>query len=171
MILKKRLLALILMLSLLSAARAEAGGVVRLHVIAADDSPRAQALKLKVRDAALEAAREMLSDVSDADEAWTAVNENRAALETACRAAARENGCAEPVRCETGVFPFPERRYGHLTLPAGDYRALRVVIGAGEGRNWWCVLYPSLCYPDGKDPSEIEFHSAIWDWFRGLFGT
>ena len=67
------------------------------------------------------------------------------------------------------MFEFPDRRYGGVFVPAGDYRALRVVIGAGEGHNWWCVLYPSLCLPEGAE-GEMRFHSAILDWLRGLLG-
>lgn len=168
----KRAIGLVMGLLLMIGPAASAGaayeGVVRLHVIASDDGAAAQALKLHVRDAVLDQARAILSDAGDAEAAWEIVCEHRDALETAARAAARDGG--EDAVCETGVFPFPERRYGDMILPAGEYRALKVVIGAGEGRNWWCVLYPALCYPEGKAAEEVEFHSVIWDWLAGLFG-
>ena len=146
-------------------ARAACSDYVRLHVIAADDSASAQALKLKVRDAVLSRARELMKDVNDAETAWAVVNDNLDALEEAARRV-----CADAV-CETGVYPFPERVYGGTLVPAGDYRALRVVIGAGLGHNWWCVLYPSLCLPEGVDPDgPIRFYSVILDWLRGLLG-
>ena len=78
-------------------------------------------------------------------------------------------GYAGEVDAAAGVFEFPDRRYGGVFVPAGDYRALRVVIGAGEGHNWWCVLYPSLCLPEGAE-GEMRFHSVILDWLRGLLG-
>ena len=136
---------------------------VRLHVVAADDSPDAQVLKLRVRDAVLDVARDLLKDVNDADEAWEIVNDNLSSLEAAARAV---TGDAD---CQAGVFPFPDRTYGDTLVPAGNYRALRVVIGDGKGHNWWCVLYPSLCWPGGM-PERPEFHSSIWDWLTKLFG-
>ena len=163
---------LILILTLAAGAPTQAENLncLRLHVIAADNSAPAQALKLTVRDAALQEARRLLSDAHSADAAWRAVNQNRAALEKAAVNAARIGGYGGPVRCLTGVCPFPDRRYGDVTLPAGRYRALRVVIGPGEGRNWWCVLYPSLCYPEGVDPEHPAFYSSVWRWLQSLFG-
>ena len=144
---------------------------VRLHVVAADDSDAAQALKLKVRDAVLERARALLANCDDPAAAWQAVNDNLDALEDAAELRARAEGFDGDVRAEAGVFDFPDRRYGDLLVPAGKYRALRVVLGAGEGRNWWCVLYPSLCLPEDVDPdAPVQFHSVILDWLRGLFG-
>lgn len=136
---------------------------MRLHVVAADDSAEAQALKLEVRDAVLACARELLKDAEDADAAWRVVRENMDVLEAAARRVAAD------ATCVTGVFPFPDRWYGDVLVPAGDYRALRVVIGAGAGHNWWCVLYPSLCYPEDWKTGE-GFHSSIWNFLRSLFG-
>ena len=152
------------MLLLPQTARAATPDYVRLHVIAADDTAGAQALKLKVRDAVLSRARELLEDVGDADAAWTIVNDNLDGLEDAARAV-----CPDAV-CETGVFAFPDRQYGDALVPAGDYRALRVVIGPGQGRNWWCVLYPSLCYPEDWKTADGTYYSALWNWLRALFG-
>ena len=164
------------MLALLGVNARAAGEVpvpdyVRLHVVAADDSSEAQALKLQVRDAVLVEARAMLADCGGADEAWQAACAGLDRLSAAAVSAARAGGYAGPVRCVTGVFAFPDRRYGATVVPAGDYRALRVVIGPGQGHNWWCVLYPSLCYPEDVDPTEsVRFHSTILAWLRRLFG-
>ena len=142
---------------------------IRLHVVAADDGAAAQALKLKVRDACLEAARALLMDCDDADEAWRRINDNLETLSAAAEARARALGYAGEVRSQTGEFDFPDRRYGALFVPAGRYRALRVVLGSGEGRNWWCVLFPSLCLPQGVEPgAPLRFHSTVWDWVRGV---
>ena len=82
---------------------------------------------------------------------------------------AAELGYAGSVSCEAGIFAFPDREYGAVNVPAGDYRALRVVIGAGAGHNWWCVLYPSLCWPEDV-PRDAPFYSAIWNWLVEWFG-
>ena len=155
------------------AGRAEAVPVadyVRLHVVAGDDGAAAQALKLQVRDAVLAVARELLADAKDADAAWAIVTREKDALEDAALQRARACGYAGGVRCETGVFAFPDRRYGDVVVPAGDYRALRVVIGPGMGHNWWCVLYPSLCWPGELPPEGAKPYSILWNWLRGLLG-
>ena len=140
---------------------------IRLHVVAADDSDRAQALKLEVRDACLAAARGLLADCEDPEEAWRRVGRNLEALRLAAARRAGALGYAGTVTAQAGVFEFPERRYGARMVPAGTYRALRVVLGPGAGRNWWCVLYPSLCVPEGTPPG---FYWALPEWLRGLLG-
>ena len=171
MVLNRRLFILVLLiLALACPAEAAPSDYVRLHVIAADDTDAAQALKLEVRDAVLDRARALLKDTTDAEAAWHIVLENVSTLERAARQRAAAGGYDGPVRCEAGIFPFPDRVYGDVRVPAGDYRALRVVIGAGEGHNWWCVLYPSLCEPSAMPDSGPVFYSAIWNWLRRLFG-
>lgn len=144
---------------------------VRLHVIAQDDSDAAQALKLKVRDACLEHAQTLLKDCQDAEEAWTLVNQHLDAFTQAAQTAARANGFDGEVRAQTGIFEFPDRQYGDVVVPAGEYRALRIVIGSGEGQNWWCVLYPSLCMPEDYEPgSPVQFYSSLVQWIQSIFG-
>lgn len=157
------------MLALACPGRAGTSDYVRLHVIAADDSEAAQALKLQVRDAVLASARELLKDADSADAAWHLVGESMDILESAASRCAREAGYDGPVRCEIGVFPFPNRTYGDVFVPAGDYRALRVILGEGAGHNWWCVLYPSLCDPETIEGKPV-FYSAILEWLKRLFG-
>ena len=144
---------------------------IRLHVLAEDDGEAAQALKLEVRDACLYAARALLADCRGADAAWVALNDHLDLVALAARLRARVCGFSGEVRVETGVFDFPERRYGARVVPAGAYRALRVVIGAGEGHNWWCVLYPTLCLTENCAPGEpVRFHSTILNWLRAWIG-
>ena len=144
---------------------------IRLHVIAEDDGEAAQALKLEVRDACLMATRALLEGCEDPDEAWRVINDNLELVALAARLRARVCGYAGEVRAQTGVYEFPDRRYGAIDVPAGTYRALRVVIGGGAGRNWWCVLYPSLCLDgDCAVGAPVEFHSTILNWLRGLLG-
>lgn len=175
MILKRRLFFIAILIFALcapaGAAEAARGDMVRLHVVAADDTSKAQALKLEVRDACLAAARALLADCESAEEAWDRVNGRLDILTQAAQDEARANGYGGPVRAETGEYDFPDRLYGDTLVPAGRYRALRVVIGEGRGKNWWCVLYPSLCLPeDCRDGAPVKFHSALLDWLRSLFG-
>lgn len=139
--------------------------LVRLHVVASDDSDEAQALKLKVRNAALDEARRLLADCDSAELAYARLTATLPALEQAALDEARRQGYEGPVRAETGIFEFPDRDYGGVVVPAGRYRALRIVIGEGSGHNWWCVLYPTLCNPDG-----VEYHSIFGQWLNQLFG-
>ena len=141
--------------------------LVRLHVVAADDSPRAQALKLELRDTCLQCAAICLADAPDANAAYMRLQDHLGDFQAACQARARELGYEGGIRAETGTFDFPRRIYGSLRVPAGNYRALRVTIGEGEGRNWWCVLYPSLCT---LDESALDEPGSIFSWLRKRFG-
>lgn len=139
--------------------------LVRLHVIADSDSPEDQAIKLQVRDAVLEASQSLLAKCSSADEAWDELNGHLIDFLDAASERLKEIGCDEKVSVQAGVFAFPDRDYGGVTLPAGDYRALRVIIGSGEGQNWWCVLFPNLCLP-----AEDGYNSILLDWLKDLIG-
>lgn len=119
--------------------------VVRLHVLANSDSEEDQALKLLVRDRVLERAASLLERAGDRRQAETLL---RRALPELEEAAAREiaaNGYDYPVSAELVDAAFPTKEYDGFTLPAGEYLALRVVIGQGGGQNWWCVVFPPLC--------------------------
>ena len=170
------LVALTLCISFAAPTRAEEiSDFIRLHVVASGDSDWEQEVKLAVRDACLEAVRSFTAGCGSADEAYAAVNAHLASLRTAALVAARNMGFEGEVTVETGVFAFPDRVYGELFVPAGDYRALRVTLGEGEGHNWWCVLYPSLCVLDetayyaGEVPP-IEFYSSVGRFLSDLFG-
>ena len=124
-----------------------AGQVVRLHVIANSDSDADQALKLQVRDAVLSAAAPLLEGVSDQSQAEQVLSAHLQELADAGAAVVAYEGYSYPVAVSLEDCWFPTREYEDFALPAGTYRALRVVIGAGEGRNWWCVVFPQLCLP------------------------
>lgn len=131
--------------------------LVRLHVVANSNSPSDQELKLDVRDRILEVAGKLVRKSRTQSEAIAALQRNIPQLEGAATDVVRTRGRNYPVKVHLGEFAFPERKYGRLVLPAGTYQALRVTLGEGKGRNWWCVLFPPLCLidsslgPDGPD--------------------
>ena len=121
--------------------------MIRLHVIANSDSQADQALKLQVRDQVLAQADTLLSGQESAQQAAEILRDNLTPLaETAARTVSQA-GFSYQVQVSLEDTWFPTRQYGDLSLPAGQYQALRVVIGQGEGKNWWCVVFPSLCLP------------------------
>lgn len=155
-----------------SAVCEELPPLVRLHVVAEDDTAQAQALKRELRDVCLRCAEACLADAEDADAAYMRLQRHAQDFQSACEARARELGYAGEIRVETGCFDFPDRIYGDALVPAGEYRALRVTIGSGEGHNWWCVLYPTLCIVNEEHAAsgEIRFHSRVLDWLKARFG-
>ena len=122
-----------------------ANQVIRLHVIANSDSDGDQALKLKVRDGVLAQAEQLYPEGASLEQASQALERNLAALAAAGQAVVEREGADYPVRAEITRCWFPTKEYEDFALPAGEYTALRVTIGEGEGRNWWCVAYPPLC--------------------------
>lgn len=119
--------------------------VLRLHVIAESDSEEDQALKLKVRDAVLECTADAAGKCNSFSEAYAAVEGMREEIEKNALECVRINGGNCTVRVELGHEEYPRRDYGNAVFPAGVYPSLRVILGNGEGANWWCVLFPSAC--------------------------
>lgn len=122
-----------------------ANSVLRLHVLAHSDSEADQELKLKVRDRVLEEAEEILPKGASAEEASQIVQKNLLRLAAAGAEVVAEEGYDYPVSAEVRETWFPTKDYDGFSLPAGQYRALRILIGEGEGQNWWCVVFPPLC--------------------------
>ena len=125
--------------------------VIRLHVIAASDSDSDQALKLKVRDAVLWG----LSTLSEGCSSKSEAEEKLASQLDEIRAVALETLAAEGCDCQVSVSlgkeKYPQKSYDGVCFPAGEYTSLRIVIGEGEGKNWWCVLFPQLCLAGAKN--------------------
>ena len=119
--------------------------VVRLHVLANSDSEEDQALKLLVRDAILERAEDLLSKSGDREEAEGLLRGRLLEFEQVAAAVIAQAGYNYPVRVELEDTQFPTKEYDGFTLPAGEYLALRVLIGEAKGQNWWCVVFPPLC--------------------------
>lgn len=117
-------------------------GIVRLHVIANSDSDGDQLIKLKVRDAILARAN---ADFTKKSEVAAQLDSYKQIAEDVIK----QCGCDYAVDVQYGNFKFPTKHYDNISLPAGNYDAVRVVIGEGKGQNWWCVLFPPLCFVDG----------------------
>ena len=127
---------------------------LRLHIIANSDSDFDQELKLKVRDRILEATGELFAEVSGKTEAVAAAEYSSDDIKKIAEAVIKEEGYDYPVQVEVTEMWFETRSYEGFTLPAGDYDAVRIIIGAGEGKNWWCVMYPALCIPGAEESIE-----------------
>ena len=120
-------------------------GVIRLHVLADSDEPEAQRLKLKVRDGIRGIMDDMLDGTEDIESANAALEAGKEKIRLEAEKILRENGSELPVDVTLTYESYPTRAYGCVTLPAGTYRSLRVLIGSAEGKNWWCILFPELC--------------------------
>lgn len=124
------------------------GKILRLHVVAHSDSPADQELKLLVKDSVVKYMQTLTADCADIDEVKSTVTAHRTDIETLALQTLLENNDASPVTVSIGTMYFPQKVYGDLTFPEGDYEALKIQIGDGLGKNWWCVLYPPLCFVD-----------------------
>lgn len=120
--------------------------VFRLHVIANSDSKADQDLKYKVRDNLIEYMNTLCKDVTSKEEAINLSKLHEKEFLNIANNTIEENGYSYPVTIEFGNFSFPTKDYGDISLPAGYYDALRVKIGEAKGQNWWCVMFPPLCF-------------------------
>ena len=162
--------------------------VLRLHILANSDSEYDQNLKLMVRDRLLDA--DIFENAENLKEAENSAREKLPEIVEISEGVLRENGCYMPVSAEIEDIYFDERVYGDITMPAGNYRALRINIGRAEGHNWWCVMYPPLCIPaacevdDNKEcedkffdenqldimykPQKYQVRFAVWDMIKSI---
>jgi stage II sporulation protein R len=124
-------------------------GLIRLHIIANSDSVADQAIKYQVRDAVTAYLAPRLADSGSPAAARRIVAENRAEILAVAGRTLAAAGAGYSASIETGYFDFPLRAYGTLVLPPGRYEAVRILLGAAAGQNWWCVLFPPLCFIDG----------------------
>ena len=137
-------------LDLASDASAIYDGTIRLHVLAASDSKEDQALKLKVRDALLGEVASLTANAKDKAEGQAILTAHLQRLETIAEETLAQKGCNDSVEVVLTTEYYPTREYEGLRLPAGEYTSLQVRIGAAEGKNWWCVLFPPVCTSSAK---------------------
>lgn len=122
--------------------------VFRLHVIANSDSEEDQNLKYKVRNELLSYMNKLCENVSSKQEVISIANEHINEFYDIAKNTVTKNGYNYDVKISIGNFPFPTKTYGDISLPSGYYDALKVEIGNSEGKNWWCVMFPTLCFVD-----------------------
>ena len=120
--------------------------VLRFHVLADSDSTEDQILKMQVKDVLVEKLNGLLQDCENAAESEKAVQENLGQIETWAAEEIQRRGFSCPVSAALENVWFPEKSYGDCTFPEGEYRALQVKIGEAKGQNWWCLLFPGLCF-------------------------
>lgn len=146
------LLAVFLILNLVSYTNYVFAGlqdnIFRLHILANSDSEEDQALKLAVRDSVIDYMKEINSGSKTKEETIKVVNENLKEIKEIAENKIRELGFDYEVNLEIGNFNFPTKYYGNISLPAGNYDALKINIGEAQGQNWWCSLFPPLCFID-----------------------
>ena len=152
----------------LNTQRDLADRVVRLHVLANSDSEEDQALKLLVRDAVLERATALLEQTESRAEAEALLRESLPELETIAEETVRANGYSYAVTAELEDTSFPTKEYDGFSLPAGEYLALRILIGEGAGQNWWCVVFPPLCTAASADVPETALAAGFTEDQVGL---
>lgn len=133
--------------------------ILRLHVIADSDSDADQAVKLKVRDAVLELLGDEMETSPDLEQARTAAERLMPEAERVAGQVLRDSGFSYGATVTLGYEYYPTRDYGGFRLPAGRYLSYRIVLGSGEGHNWWCVLFPALCTAPAER-QEDEFVTA-----------
>ena len=171
-----------------SLAARVADQVLRFHVIAHSDSPEDQALKLEVRDALIAYMARYSSQFDSAAQAADFAAAHCTDLQTIAREVILQSGYSYPVTVSVTFCDFPDKTYGDLTFPAGEYQALRVEIGQAQGQNWWCVLYPLLCFTEegmvtvpeesqqllqenlsANDYRRLEVRCKLWEILHDLF--
>lgn len=131
--------------------------LLRFHVIANSDSPFDQQIKLRLRDEIISSVNAITASAHNAEEAILLVKEHKEELQA--EADAFLERCGVPYRAEVkiGKSIFPTKSYESITLPAGKYQALKIVLGKGKGKNWWCVLYPSLCFVKINESTSVAY--------------
>lgn len=122
--------------------------IIRFHVIANSDSPTDQALKLEIKDALTEALRPTLEKAGSVEEARLLLTSNLKDMETLSNSLIKKHGYSYTATASLERGFFPLKAYGDITLPPGEYEAIRIELGEATGKNWWCIMYPPLCYVD-----------------------
>lgn len=172
-----------------------AQSVFRLHVIANSDSKEDQDLKYKVRDKVLEYMNEISKNCSSKEEVILLAEEHKEEFKKIAENVIKQNGYDYEVNIKIGNFDFPTKTYGDISLPAGEYDALRIEIGEAKGQNWWCVMFPPLCFVDvtsgvvpdeskevmkenlndeeynlisDNESSDIQFKFSLIEFFKGI---
>lgn len=140
--------------------------ILRLHVIANSDSKEDQEVKLKVKDGIVDFMQNFLSSTTSKEDAMEIINDHMQAIQQEATRLLRSYGYSYNVEVSLGRTMFPIKVYGDITLPAGEYDALLIKLGESSGQNWWCILFPNLCYVDATyqivpDDSKEQLKSLL----------
>lgn len=136
--------------------------MIRLHIVANSDSIRDQSLKYRVRDAVIDYMTDKMNDLQDKSDATVFINSHLDEIETVANNVIKQEGLKENAKVSFGKFPFPSKQYANMILPAGFYDALKIEIGEAKGQNWWCVMFPPLCFTqDTKGELDEEYMSIL----------
>ena len=161
--------------------------VLRLHVIANSDSKEDQAIKLKVRDSVLSESEKWYKNAEDFNEANSQICTHLQSIEKAANKALAAEGSTDRATVQITQMHFDTRNYEGFSLPAGEYRTLKIIIGEGEGTNWWCIVFPALCVPMSEkedsdlfvgisenerdiimNPSEYQIKFKLVEWYESI---
>ena len=155
------LIAVIFWCCMLASDRHKLGkDLIRLHVVANSDSESDQQRKLLVRDAVLESLEQDLYNIADPQTAREYIRDKIPYIQNVVQETLRSLGCQDAVQVTLSREAFDKRVYDTFSLPAGVYHSLRIIIGNGDGKNWWCVVYPGLCIPVASDAVETVAATA-----------
>lgn len=164
---------LFLIFTLLTALLFTANGMspLRLHIIANSNSLEDQQLKLEVRDCILQEKSDLLENCRDKQQAQQIISANAEALECIANEVLTAHGKEYRAQVQIGKSNFPDKYYGTICYPAGEYDAVRIVLGEGGGENWWCVMFPPLCLvqTDAQAGETLEYTSLLLTWLEGIF--
>ncbi len=160
-------------------AQVLAAKVLRLHIIANSDSEADQLIKLKIRDEITEKYSDEFSLAQTKEEAQNSMSSKSDEIEEFVNGILVQNGFEYSCEIIIGQDEFPDRTYGKLVFPAGEYSAVKVILGKGDGENWWCVLYPPLCFLNAGSDEEskkyaqenegrIQVRSRLAEWVKAL---
>lgn len=143
---------------------------LRIHIRANSNSDADQSVKYEVKAAVVEALTPKLAGVSSKQEAMEIIRENLSLIDEIGTATLEEHGYFYGAKARLCEEDFPTRTYGELTLSGGVYDALIVDLGSGEGDNWWCVVFPPLCFVADGEGEKVTYKSLIAEWFDKIFG-
>lgn len=153
-----------------------ASHIIRLHVVANSDSEKDQQLKISVKDKIVACLQEKLKDADNLNDARTIIRNETERIEQMATEEMRKQGYDYIATASLGNSYFPIKKYGDLTFPAGEYEALRVQIGEAKGQNFWCVMYPTLCFVDStyqvvpEESKEELKHTLTDEEYQALLG-
>ncbi len=160
---------------------------IRLRILANSDTPEDQQLKREIRDRVIVSVQEWAGKMKDIDDARAVIGSHLPQLQQLVDETIKEKGFSYSSRVELAATEFPTKMYGTQVFPAGQYEAVRITIGNAEGKNWWCVLFPALCFVDigsgdtaaqdnqagadrrDGDTDQIQVRFFLVEWFHKLF--